>query len=326
MFTQSLIRSLFATTVVAALTASIPALADGVSAGTLIENTATATYEDGDGPRTVTSNTVTVRVDELLDVTVASLNSGPVSTAPGQAILTFEITNQGNGPEAFALVANPAIAGNDFDAAFESIAIDTNGNGTYDPGVDAILTSPETTALLDAEETITVFVIVTVPSGVTDGQESFVELTANSATGIGTPGTSFDNQGEGGGDAIVGATGASAKATGALVAGVTRVALVKSVIVEDPFGGNSAVPGSVATFTIAANVTGSGSIDNFVVSDAIPDGTTYAPGTLMLDAAPLSDASGDDAGDASDAAGISVNLGTVTGGSTRSITFGVTID
>ncbi|MGB3472515.1 MAG: hypothetical protein WBA51_17000 [Erythrobacter sp.] len=326
MNTQTLTRSLFATSVLAIFTVASPALAGGITAGTLIENTATATYDDGSGTQTVDSNTVTVLVDELLDVTTTSLNSGPVAAAPGEAILTFEVTNQGNGPEAFELIANPAVAGNDFETVVESIAIDTNGNGTYDPGVDEILTAPETTAELAADEAVTVFVIVTVPAGVTDTQESDVELTANAVTGTGTPGTSFDGQGLGGGDAIVGTTGASALAIGQLLAGVTTVDLIKSVTLVDPFGGDSAVPGSVATFTIAANVVGSGSIDDFVVTDAIPEGTTYAPGTLALDGAPLTDAGGDDAGEASDASGISVDLGTVAGGTSNSITFDVTID
>lgn len=326
MFTHAFFRSLLATSVTVAITFSAPAAADGISAGTLIENTATATYDDGTGPRTVNSNTVTVRVDELLNVTVTSLNSGPIAAQPGQSVLTFEVTNQGNGPEAFELLANPAIAGNDFDTVIESIAIDTNGNGSYDPGIDSILSSPEVTAVLSADETVTVFVIVTVPAGAADAQESRIELTARAVTGTGAPGTSFSGQGEGGGDAIVGTSGAAATATGALVAGITSVNLVKSVSIVDPFGGNSAVPGSVATFTIAANVTGSGSIDNFVVSDAIPQGTTYAAGTLALDAASLTDATGDDAGAASDVAGISVNLGTISGGTTRSITFNVTLD
>ncbi|MEM6476830.1 MAG: hypothetical protein AAF687_11745, partial [Pseudomonadota bacterium] len=113
MNTQGHIHSLFATSVVAALSISSPAMAGGVAAGTLIENTATATYDDGDGPKTINSNTVTLRVDELLDVTVTSLNSGPVAAVPGEAVLTFEVTNQGNGPEAFELLADPAVAGND---------------------------------------------------------------------------------------------------------------------------------------------------------------------------------------------------------------------
>ena len=257
---------------------------------------------------------------------MTSLNSGPVAAVPGEAVLTFEVTNQGNGPEAFELLADPAVAGNDFDTVVESIAVDTNGNGTYDPGVDQVLTGPETTEILDPDQTLTVFVIVTVPDGVTDDQESDVELTANAVTGTGAPGTSFDGQGVGGGDAIVGTTGASASALGELVVGITSVDLAKSATIVDPFGGTSAVPGSVVTFTITANVAGTGSVDGLIVTDAIPDGTTYAAGTLALDGNTLTDAAGDDAGEASDAAGITVDLGTVAGGTSQSITFEVTID
>lgn len=326
MDTQHTIKPVFAASVVALFTLSTPALADGVSAGTLIENTATATYDDGEGPVTVDSNTVVVRVDELIDVTVTSLDSGPIGTDPGEEVLTFEVTNQGNGPEAYELTANPSVAGNEFDTTIVNIAVDTNGNGTYDPGVDEILPDPETTAVLEADEAITVFVIVTVPADAADSEISDVELTAEAVTGTGAPGTVFAGQGVDGGDAIVGATGADDSAVGSLIVGVTIVDLTKSVTLVDPFGGDSAVPGSVATFTIVANVQGSGSVDTLVVTDAIPDGTTYADGTLTLDGGDLTDASGDDAGEASDADGISVDLGTVAGGTTHSITFDVTID
>ncbi|WP_108791228.1 hypothetical protein [Erythrobacter sp. Alg231-14] len=300
--------------------------AEGVGAGTLIENTATATYEDGDGSQTVDSNTVVVRVDELLDVTVTSLDSGPIGAVPGEAVLTFEVTNQGNGPEAYSLTANPTVAGNDFDTTVVNIAIDTNGNGTYDAGVDEILTAPETTQVLEADEGLTVFVIVTVPDGVVDGDASDVELTAEALTGTGAPGTVFAGQGVDGGDAIVGTTGADDTAVGSLLVGITSVELTKSVSVVDPFGGTSVVPGSVATFTIVATVSGSGSVDDLIVADAIPEGTTYSDETVTLDGGDLTDASGDDAGEASDASGVSVDLGTVAGGTVHTVTFDVTVD
>lgn len=319
-------RLIFATLLVASFTLGSPALADGISAGTLIENTASATYDDGAANRTVDSNTVTVRVDELLDVTVTSLDPGPISTGAGEAILTFEIINQGNGPEAFELVANPAVAGNDFDSVVDNIAVDTNGNGTYDPGVDEILTGPETTEILQADESLTVFVIVTIPSGVSDTEESDVELIASAVTGTGAPGTVFTGAGEGGGDAVVGTGGADDSAIGSLLVGITDVQLTKSASIVDPFGGSSAVPGSVVTFTISAEVIGSGSVDGLVVTDAIPADTTYVPNTLSLDGSPLTDASDADAGEADNTAGISVDLGTVAGGTTQAITFDVTID
>ena len=297
-----------------------------MTAGTLIENTAVASYDDGTGPRTINSNTVTVRVDELLDVTLTSLDPGPINTVPGNAVLTFELTNQGNGPEAFTLLANPAVAGNDFDVTVRSIAIDSNGNGTYDEGIDQILTAPQTTAVLAADAVLTVFVLVTVPEAAIDGQTSNVDLSAEAVTGSGAPGTVFAGAGVDSGDAIVGTTSALATARGALAVGVANVALTKSVSLRDPFGGTSAVPGTVATFTIVARVTGSGTINDLIVTDAIPEGTTYAPGTLALDSAALSDGADGDAGTASDTAGIAVDLGDVAADATRTVTFDVTID
>ncbi|WP_291137387.1 hypothetical protein [Erythrobacter sp.] len=267
-----------------------------------------------------------MRVDELLDVTLTSLDSGALDAGPGDAVFAFELTNQGNGPESFGLIANAAVAGNDFDLVIDGLAFDTNGNGTYERGVDEIFPAPETTRVLAPGEALTVFVLATVPAGVADGSESDVELTANATTGTGAPGTLFAGAGDGGGDAIVGTTGASALALAQVRVGVASVELTKTVSLADPFGGSSAVPGSIATFTITANVSGSGAVDELVVSDAIPEGTSYAAGTLALDGATLSDTADADAGSASDADGISVDLGTVAAGTSRSITFDVIVN
>jgi len=299
--------------------------AAGVDAGTLIENTAQASYETADGTTTVDSNTVTLLVDELLDTTVASVDAGPIATEPGSEVLTFEVTNTGNGPEAFTLTANPIVTGNDFEATIDGIAVDTNGNGVYDEGVDEILTGPETTPELDPDDSVTVFVLVTVPADAADTEQSEVELTAEAVTGSGAPGTTFAGEGENGSNAVVGATGADDSANGILNVGITTVELVKSAVVSDPFGGTSPVPGATITYTISAVVEGSGSVDNLVVTDPFPTGTTYVTSTLALDGSGLTDAAGDDAGEAS-ATAISVDLGTVAGGTTQNITFDVTIE
>ena len=330
MNTHSPVRYIFTTVLAGVMAASAvtpaPLLAGGVTAGTLIENTAVASYDEGGVVRSINSNTITVRVDELVNVTLTSLDPGPVAARPGAAVLTFELTNQGNGPEAFRLVANAAVGGNDFDASFRAIANDSNGNGIYDEGVDEILAQPQTTAALVPDQRLTLFVLVTVPDGVGDQQTSAVTLSAEAVTGTGAPGTAFAGAGVDGGNAIVGATGAQATARGALITGIANVALVKSVVLADPFGGTSAVPGTVATFTIEARVSGTGAIDNLVVTDVIPEGTTYAPGTLALDGVDLSDAADGDAGAASDTAGISVTLGTVAAENTQRVTFNVVVD
>lgn len=323
--TKAPFRLALAPLAIAAALVTTPAHAGGVKAGTLIENTASATYDGGAGPVTIPSNTITVKVDELLDVTVTSRDSGPVSAAPGSAVLTFELTNTGNGPEAYTLTANPAVAGNDFDTTVNGIAVDTNGNGVYDPGVDQMLTGPATTAAIAADASLTVFVLVTIPGGVADGDQSDVSLLAEAVTGTGAPGTAFAGQGAGGGNAIVGSTGANATATGSLSVGITDVDLIKSATVRDPFGGTGIVPGATITYAIRAEVRGSGSVSDLVVTDAAPADTTYVAGSLKLDGATLTDAADADAG-RSGASGISVDLGTVSGGSSHIVTFQVTID
>lgn len=323
--TKAPFRLALASLAIAAALVTTPAHAGGVKAGTLIENTASATYDGGAGPVTIPSNTITVKVDELLDVTVTSRDSGPVSAAPGSAVLTFELTNTGNGPEAYTLTANPAVAGNDFDTTVNGIAVDTNGNGVYDPGVDQMLTGPATTAAIAADASLTVFVLVTIPGGVADGDQSDVSLLAEAVTGTGAPGTAFAGQGAGGGNAIVGSTGANATATGSLSVGITDVDLIKSATVRDPFGGTGIVPGATITYAIRAEVRGSGSVSDLVVTDAAPADTTYVAGSLKLDGATLTDAADADAGRSS-TSGISVDLGTVSGGSSRTVTFQVTID
>lgn len=305
---------------------STPVLAGGVSAGTLIENTAQASYDAGGATETVDSNTVVLRVDELIDVAVASLESGPKLSTDGTAVLAYSVTNTGNGPEAYTLTANPSVAGNDFTPTVENIAIDTNGNGVYDPGVDQILTAPETTAILDPDVPLTVFVLLSIDPSVTDGQEAQVDLLAEAVTGTGAPGTVFAGQGEGGGDAVVGPNGADDNALGAIIVGVATVNLVKSATVLDPFGGTTVVPGSVISYTLAASVTGTGTVNDLVITDIIPADTTYEVSTLTLDGAALTDAVDTDAGEASDASGISVDLGDVNGGANHSITFDVRVD
>lgn len=304
---------------------AMPAAAQTAPAGIVIENTAEATYDEGGVTRTVASNTVQVRVNELLGVAAATLDSGPLSVRSGPQVFSFLLSNTGNGPEALSLEVVTAIAGNAFDSALDSIAVDSNGNGTYDPGVDAVLPTPSVTASLSAGGTQTLFVIVTVPDGVADGAQSAVNLIVRTATGTGAPGTVFSGAGDGGTDALVGSGGGMATATGQMVVSASTVALVKWATVTDPFGGSTATPGATITYGIRATVSGSATIDNLVISDAIPARTRYIANSLTLDGAPLSDAAGDDAGEAS-AAGISVALGSVPGGTSRTATFAVLIE
>ena len=135
----------------------------------------------------------------------------------------------------------------------------------------------------------------------------------------------YAGQGQGGGDAVVGATGADAEDDGYYKVNAGSVAFAKSATVADPFGGTTSVPGAIITYRLVATVSGSGSLANLRIADAIPAGTTYRPGTLTLEGGPLSDAADADAGEVT-GTGIAVRLGTVAGGNARTVTFQVAID
>lgn len=313
-------RSAAAALVLTGLLSATGAHAAGVAAGTIVQNTATATYSSGADSRTISSNTVNLRVDELLDVAVASLDATPLSIGAGTAVLSYSVTNTGNGPEAFRLTADPAISGNGFNAVVQSVVVDSNNNGVYDPGVDTVVANGGNSPVIAADGSLKVFVVVSLPTGAADAATSKVRLTAAAVTGTGSPGTTFAGQGEGGGDAVVGTTTGQKDSLGTLVSSVGAVALLKSFSVADQFGGTQPVPGAVVTYTIRASVSGTGQVTGLRVTDAIPSGTTYVAGTLTLDGSALTDATDGDVGSAS-ASGIAVDLGSLNGGVSRTITF-----
>lgn len=313
------------------LTVSAPAFAAGTVAGTDIQNIASATFDSPVGPVTIDSNTVVIKVDELLDVTVVTTDPGDVITTPGRTgnVQAFRVTNTGNGDEAFSLVANTANGGDDFDPALQQIVIDSNNNGVYDAGVDVVYVAGSNDPVIAPDQSKTIFVITSTPAGVANGNRANVSLLASAVTGTGTPGTSFAGQGQGGGGAVVGSTGADAQASSFLAVQSASVTLTKSATIADPFGGQRPVPGAVVTYRLVATVSGAGTLNNLAINDPIPAGSTYQAGSLTLQVAAspattLTDAADADAGNFNGTR-IAVSAGNVPAGETRTVTFRVVI-
>ena len=297
--------------------------ASGTPAGTTISNTATATYDlPGGGSGTVTSNTVTLKVDELIDVAVAWKDPGDVvgPAGGGNQVLSFTVTNGGNAPGQFTLGSIAALGGDDFDPTVTAIVLDTNGNGVYDPGVDTVYVAGTNDPTIAADGSVTVFILSTLPLSASDGNRARAELTATSKKGTGAPGTSFAGAGTGGTTAVVGLTGGKGLADGWYKVQKASVTFTKTASVADPWGGATQVPGATITYTLVAAVTGTGSLANLKVTDTIPTGTTYKAGSLTLDGAALTDAADGDAGTFT-GTGIAVSLGTVASGASRTVTF-----
>ena len=312
-------------TAVATCAFATGAHATGIAAGTSIVNKATATFTNGAATDSVDSNTVTIVVDELLDVAVTSLDGGNVALDSSGAVLSFQVHNSGNGPEAFKLTVDPTLTGDNFDPSVTTIAYDSNGNNVYDAGVDTIIPAGGSTPSIAADSSLRIFVVTALAGSPADGDTADVKLTATAATGSGPAGTVFAGQGVGGSDAVVGTSTAQDDDIGTLLAQIGTVTLTKTAVISNPFGGTDPVPGSTVTYSLVAKVNGAGSVTGLTVTDAIPTGTTYSSSSLKLDGSPLTDATGDDAGEAS-ASGISVDVGSAAGGSSHTITFSVKIN
>jgi uncharacterized repeat protein (TIGR01451 family) len=285
-----------------------PAFADATPAGTQIVNTAGLTFLDGTSSRQISSNTVSLGVDVLLDVTIVA-EQPTINPANGEVTpVAFLLTNGGNADEAFALTASIDPAAGEI----VGIATDTDGNGVYS-SADTILTAASVTLAPGAQRRMFVLVRKTA-----DGQQATVSLTAASTTGNGDAGTIFAGAGVGGVDAIVGHTGARATAHALLSTQALGPQLEKSQSVRASDGSDKAGHGSIVTYRLDARFPGATSAVE--LRDAIPAGTTFVAGSITLDGKPLTDgADGDQA--SFDGTSVSILLGDVATASVRTVTF-----
>ncbi len=315
----------------AALSLSESAVAAGTPAGTVIDNTAQVQFDVGGTNVTVDSNTVSITVDERIDVVVTLQSSQTlVSAADTTRSLLFRVTNTGNGDEVFNFAIDSAVAGDDFDPlpAVPAIYFDTDSSGDFSLG-DVVYVPGGNDPLLAADDAVDVLLVNNIPAGVTDGQIGRSELTASAATGTGAPGDPFPNQGDGGVDAVLGVSGGAAASTGEYVVADVQLNIVKSVLVSDPFGGAEPVPGAVLTYTVTIEVTNSGTATNSVFADPIPTNTTYVASSISLNGGGLTDAAADDAGeiDVTGVPTVIVRLGDLTqAAGVQTVSFEVLID
>ena len=300
----------------------------GTTANTDITNAASADYFIGATPLTATSNTTTTTVDELLNVTVVGQDAGnQVTVGPGDInqVLTFQITNTGNGTDSYSITVTNQLVGDDFDAIPIAIYLD-DGDGIFN-AADTLLDGTND-PVMNADDVITVFVVADIPAGLFDGNIANINLTVDSNTATGVPGTGIAGAGDGGTNAVIGTSGGTDTATESYLVSDVLVAALKSTSIVDPFGGSDPVTGATITYSIDVTVTGGGTASAVVISDPIPLDTTYVSSSMALDAGPLTDAV--DALDGADFGvtapnTITIDMGDLTAG-TQTITFDVTIN
>jgi uncharacterized repeat protein (TIGR01451 family) len=289
--------------------------------GTNIANTATVDYEVSGTPFSEDSNPVTVTVQELVDVDVVVQAPNPKSVlSPSTNQPTqFRVTNLGNGSEQFNLASSNQ-AGDDFDVTLVSIYRDVDNDDVFEPG--AADGAPLTSFTFTSGQIADFWVVVDVPNGRADGDDSIVRLTATSANGTGTAGDVDDGvsdgagDGDGGVDIIWGNSGGDDFDQATYTVIDISFTFTKAQTVTDPFGGSEVVPGSVIHYTITISATGTATASNVVITDPIPANTTYDAASIEYNNAARTDAADADNCDfnVTNAGQVTCTLPNITGG------------
>lgn len=288
------------------LLAAAQAAAIGTDAGTPVSNTASVDYVVGTvNQPDVNSNAANFVVDRRVLLTVAEVGGAYTDVTPGgvEQVLTFTVTNDTNATLDFRLTATQDASGtteahggtDDFDVT-PVVIVDSNGNGVFDTGVD-------TESYLDeiAEgDTLTVFIVSTIPFGQANGNTSGLTLTAIAAepgtagtlggdvaqTAIAeTPGSIDTVFGDVAGDTDANRDGQHSDDDAYRVVTATLAVTKTSTVVSDPFNGTTLpkrIPGAVVEYCITVQNTGSADATSVVLTDVLTtQPVTFQAGSLF---------------------------------------------
>jgi trimeric autotransporter adhesin len=251
-----------------ALTAVIGTVAFAApEAGSVIGNQAVATYTNAAGDTiTVTSNTVETIVQQVAGVTLTSDNSETIAPG-GKAFLPHIITNDGNGPDAFALTAVETDTGT-LDTSQLVFYPDANMDGVADSATPLT----ETPTLAPGEQ-FGIVIEASVASTAT-GSDTITVTAASTLDG----------------------TVLSTNTDTLTISNDAIVELVKSMT-ADPSGGanpNIIDAGDVVTVTLTYSSTGLAAANNYSVQDVLDGRLAYVPGSARWSdsATPLDDDNG----------------------------------
>jgi uncharacterized repeat protein (TIGR01451 family) len=263
--------------------------AKGVSAGTVITNVATLSFEVDSTKQMIVSNKTKDIVAQLLDVDVSSLDAQGVIVKSMQKdqVLTFKVTNIGNGQDRYKLsVSHNQLS--KFRAKNKRLYTDTNNNKSYDQKD----TEKYTLDLLEDESAI-VFIIGDIREiNLDKPSKNIIYLKAKSLIGgSGKKGTLYTKKGVKGVDAIDGINGGVGEGESAYIFNVNKdVLLTKSALVHNIYGTNEAVEGAIITYDINVSTVKNKIAKCVEVIDFIPKDTEYLKNSIKIDSKSITDA------------------------------------
>ena len=277
--------------IVSALAA--PALvAQGTPAGTHIVSWATVSFTLGGWPYSYPSDTVDLVVAQVAgaDVQPPRSSAGAAGTA---VVFAHTLSNVGNGTDSFTVAG---VSAHGWPVVLHR---DLNGDGILDV-TDPLLTGPVTLAYGGVARLLAQ---VAIPGGASAlGATDTVTITATSQF--------------------------NAAASSAVADQLNVPVGTLTITVTKQVDRASAAAGDVLTYTLGYAAAGGGAATSAQLADTVPAGTSYLPGTLRLNGAPLTDATGDDAGELLPVGSgvVAVDLGALASGAAGTATFQVRVN
>ncbi len=334
--------------------------AQGSQAGVQVENTAVVTYSiDTQAQSPIESspfgNTIpglgkgqktVFTVDRKIDLLVTSGGNANVTLGDTQAELSFTVLNEGNDIQELILTLDSSLPSDNFDTNNCTVSVTAvSGSplaGVILPTTDNVKLKADQLATISAKCDIPILnagqaiqvgdtsllSLIAVVEKNSDGSTTIETTISDSASVIDT----VFSDGAGTDDALHDASHSSRGTYVALDSSqpAPPTLNIDKVIlgVVDSQGGNTAVAGSEVTYEIKITSSGTGTINNVIITDPTPADMTYKASSLVLNNSSLSDGSDADSGDygATTANTATVNLGTITAGNQHAIQLTYTID
>ena len=279
-----------------------PAYGAGTPAGTAIKNFVVVTYQVGMDPDAVYVEKAahTFTVSELIRSNVSALEPQGIgtSTPATSAVLSFQLTNTGNGNEPFLLTTEDGLPGQ-FTPDVTGIWIESNSQPGWQS--DDTLYLPSNGGVpLAADQSETIYVVSDIPPNLADESKSDVALVSTSGTNMASSqliGGSLDGLGDGGIEAVIAQDNARHQDASHYTVSTVKLDVEKTILsIKDPYGTDLSMPGSEVTYKIRLVASGTGTANNLVIDDAVPDSMQYKNNSLTLNGNPLSDSADGDIG------------------------------
>ena len=284
---------------------SLQVQAKGVAAGVVISNTVIVTADGMPDFGLRATNEFTVA--ETLNFDLISLDSQAVTVVSpsNDRVLSFQLTNTGNGTESFLLTSNTIITSDSFDPIVNSIWIEGNKTSGFQNKASARTDSQYLVDLnkvtLKADESVVIYVLSRIPKSLGLSQTGKVKLNVKADI----PnieqykvGDSISTASDKGVDLVVLKDQGVSQAIGSYITSSLSLNMKKTVTkIIDPYNKERVMPGSEVTYKISVSATGDGLIENLVITDPAPKNMHYKAGSMMLNNIPLSDGQDNDQGD-----------------------------